>query len=64
MLSQVTLRPVAGGNRQDFIEFMKAVARTGLNPVVDKKVFSMLEAREAYAHMVCLMAISNEYLLI
>jgi NADPH:quinone reductase-like Zn-dependent oxidoreductase len=44
------IRGIYVGSRQDFLEMNRAIAQTGLRPVVDR-VFSFGEAREAFATM-------------
>jgi D-arabinose 1-dehydrogenase-like Zn-dependent alcohol dehydrogenase len=52
LASQATIRAIGAGNRQDFVALMRAIDANHIKPVIDKKVFKMDEAREAYQHMV------------
>ena len=45
------VRGVYVGSRLQFIEMNKAIDANGIKPVVDEKVFSFEEAREAYEYM-------------
>ncbi|KAL6860803.1 hypothetical protein J3F83DRAFT_747593 [Trichoderma novae-zelandiae] len=51
LASQATIRAIGAGNRQDFIALMKAIDANRIKPVIDRRVFSMNEVREAYQHM-------------
>ncbi|QYS97762.1 PKS_ER domain-containing protein [Trichoderma simmonsii] len=51
LASQATIRAIGAGNRQDFVALMRAIDANHIKPVIDKKVFKMDEAREAYQHM-------------
>ncbi|UKZ74888.1 hypothetical protein TrVFT333_002558 [Trichoderma virens FT-333] len=51
LASQATIRAIGVGNRQDFVALMRAIDASHIKPVIDKKVFRMDEAREAYQHM-------------
>ncbi|RFU74621.1 alcohol dehydrogenase [Trichoderma arundinaceum] len=51
LASQATVRAIGAGNRQDFIALMRAIDANNIKPVIDRKVFKMSEAREAYQYM-------------
>ncbi|KAL7949283.1 hypothetical protein V8C42DRAFT_361854 [Trichoderma barbatum] len=51
LASQATIRAIGVGNRQDFVALMRAIDANNIKPVIDKRVFGMDEAREAYQHM-------------
>ena len=51
--SLVNLRSIAAGNRQDFVEFMRAVKENKMKPLIDPIRFDMDNAKEAYKYMVC-----------
>ena len=48
--SWATFRPIAVGSREGLQEVARAIARTGIKPVIDR-VFDFDEARGAYAHL-------------
>lgn len=52
LASQATIRAIGAGNRQDFVALMRAIDANHIKPVIDKRVFNMDEAREAYQYMV------------
>ncbi|KAL7933102.1 hypothetical protein V8C35DRAFT_322526 [Trichoderma chlorosporum] len=52
LASQATIRAIGAGNHQDFVALMKAIDASHIKPVIDKRVFEMDEAREAFQYMV------------
>lgn len=51
--SQATLRSIAVGNRQDFLDLLRAIQVNNIKPVIDENVFKMSQLKEAYQYMVC-----------
>lgn len=51
LLNQCTVRGLLVGNRLQFEEMNRAIDANGIKPVVDEKLFSLEETKEAYQHM-------------
>ena len=47
-----TVRGVLVGSRHQFEDMNRAIDANGIKPVVDEKVFTLEEAKEAYQYMV------------
>ena len=47
-----TVRGVLVGSRHSFEDMNRAIDANGIKPVVDEKVFTLEEAKEAYQYMV------------
>ena len=51
LLNQCTVRGLLVGNRLQFEDMNRAIDANGIKPVVDEKVFSLEQAKEAYQYM-------------
>lgn len=51
LLNQCTVRGLLVGSRLQFEEMNRAIDANGIEPVVDEKVFSLEETKEAYQYM-------------
>ena len=49
--NQCTVRGILVGSRLQFEEMNRAIDANGIKPVVDDKVFSLEETKEAYQYM-------------